>query len=67
MEPPVSQNKLSLNYVKITITMYTLVEAWQWKKEDHIPLFLPLHHIHGIINSLLSPLYQGAKVTIKFF
>ena len=42
----------------------TLVEAWQWKKEDHIPLFLPLHHIHGIINSLLSPLYQGAKVTM---
>ena len=42
----------------------TLVKAWQWKKEDHIPLFLPLHHIHGIINSLLSPLYQGAKVTM---
>ena len=42
----------------------TLVEAWQWKKEDHIPLFLPLHHIHGIINSLLSPLNQGAKVTM---
>ena len=41
-----------------------LVEAWQWKREDHIPLFLPLHHIHGIINSLLSPLYQGAKVTM---
>tara|TARA_B100000427_G_C15516166_1_gene598258 strand:- start:1752 stop:3224 length:1473 start_codon:yes stop_codon:yes gene_type:complete len=41
-----------------------LVEAWQWKKEDHIPLFLPLHHIHGIINSLLCPLYQGAKVTM---
>ncbi len=42
----------------------TLVEAWEWRKEDHIPLFLPLHHIHGIINSLCCPLYAGAKVTM---
>jgi len=42
----------------------TLVEAWEWTQEDHIPLFLPLHHIHGIINSLSCPLYVGAKVTM---
>ena len=41
-----------------------LVKAWKWTKEDHIPLFLPLHHIHGIINSLSCPLYVGAKVTM---
>ena len=41
-----------------------LVEAWEWTKEDHIPLFLPLHHIHGIINSLSCPLFIGAKVTM---
>ena len=34
-----------------------LVKAWEWTKDDHIPLFLPLHHIHGIINSLSCPLY----------
>ena len=39
-----------------------LVEAWKWTKDDHIPLILPLHHIHGIINSLCCPLYVGAKV-----
>jgi len=42
----------------------TLVDAWEWRKEDHIPLFLPLHHIHGIINSLSCPLFVGAKVTM---
>ena len=31
-----------------------LVKAWEWAKDDHIPLFLPLHHIHGIINSLFT-------------
>ncbi|MEQ9023463.1 MAG: AMP-binding protein, partial [Pseudomonadales bacterium] len=30
----------------------TLVEAWAWNQDDSIPLFLPLHHIHGIINIL---------------
>jgi len=41
-----------------------LTEAWHWSKEDHIPLFLPLHHIHGIINSLCCPLFVGAKTTM---
>ena len=41
-----------------------LIEAWEWTQEDFIPLFLPLHHIHGIINSLACPLWIGAKVEI---
>ena len=41
-----------------------LTEAWHWSKEDHIPLFLPLHHIHGIINYLCCPLFVGAKTTM---
>ncbi|RZO96089.1 MAG: long-chain fatty acid--CoA ligase, partial [Gammaproteobacteria bacterium] len=42
----------------------SLVEAWEWDKNDSIPLILPLHHIHGIINSLSCPLWVGAKVDI---
>ena len=30
----------------------TLIDAWSWTSDDVIPLFLPLHHIHGIINIL---------------
>jgi len=41
-----------------------LVKAWKWCKDDFIPVFLPLHHIHGIINSLLCPLSVGGKVDI---
>lgn len=40
----------------------TLVEAWEWSPEDRIPLFLPLHHIHGIINVLSCALWSGAMV-----
>ena len=40
----------------------TLVQAWEWTEEDVIPLFLPLHHIHGIINILSCGLWAGARV-----
>ncbi len=40
----------------------TLVKAWSWTEADIIPLFLPLHHIHGIINILCCGLWAGATV-----
>ena len=40
----------------------TLIEAWAWSEDDTIPLFLPLHHIHGIINILCCGLWSGASV-----
>ena len=39
-----------------------LLEAWCWSEDDVIPLFLPLHHIHGIINILSCGLWAGATV-----
>ncbi|MDT8429071.1 MAG: acyl-CoA synthetase [Pseudomonadales bacterium] len=42
----------------------TLLTAWAWQQEDSIPLFLPLHHIHGIINVLCCALWIGARVTL---
>jgi malonyl-CoA/methylmalonyl-CoA synthetase len=37
-----------------------LVTAWQWTAEDHLLLVLPMHHLHGILNGLLSALGAGA-------
>ena len=37
-----------------------LAEAWAWNPADHILHVLPLHHIHGIVNVLLCPLWVGA-------
>ncbi|MBB5350204.1 malonyl-CoA/methylmalonyl-CoA synthetase [Haloferula luteola] len=39
-----------------------LREAWEWSAEDRIPLFLPLHHVHGIVNILSCALASGARV-----
>jgi malonyl-CoA/methylmalonyl-CoA synthetase len=40
----------------------SLIEAWHWQADDRIPLFLPLHHIHGIINVMSSALWSGAEI-----
>lgn len=39
-----------------------LVKAWYWSSQDRIHHILPLHHIHGIVNALISPLLIGATV-----
>ncbi|MFK7733515.1 MAG: acyl-CoA synthetase [Pseudomonadales bacterium] len=46
----------------ITAQVETLLEAWEWQADDTIPLFLPLHHVHGIINVLTCGLWAGATV-----
>ena len=33
-----------------------MIEAWEWRSTDHMLLTLPLHHAHGIMNGLLSPI-----------
>ena len=38
----------------------TLVDAWEWTKEDRILNVLPLHHVHGIINVMSCALWVGA-------
>lgn len=40
----------------------SLVEAWEWRGSDRIPLFLPMHHIHGIINIACCALWSGAFI-----
>lgn len=37
-----------------------LVSEWAWSKNDVILHTLPLHHVHGIVNKLLCPLWVGA-------
>ena len=51
-------------HANIAAQISSLVNAWEWNENDQIPLILPLHHIHGIINSLSCPLWIGAKVDI---
>ncbi len=48
-------------HANIQAQITALVEAWGWRSGDWIPLFLPLHHIHGIVNVLGCALWSGAR------
>nr|XP_039334842.1 malonate--CoA ligase ACSF3, mitochondrial isoform X1 [Saimiri boliviensis boliviensis]XP_039334866.1 malonate--CoA ligase ACSF3, mitochondrial isoform X1 [Saimiri boliviensis boliviensis] len=37
-----------------------LIHKWAWTKDDVILHVLPLHHVHGVVNALLCPLWVGA-------
>ena len=39
-----------------------MAEAWRWGPGDAILHALPLHHVHGLVNALLTPLSVGASV-----
>ncbi|WP_324740414.1 acyl-CoA synthetase [Tsuneonella sp. CC-YZS046] len=51
-------------HANIAAQITTLLDAWAWSEDDAIPLFLPLHHVHGIINVLSCALWAGAKVDL---
>ena len=37
-----------------------MVSVWEWSPQDVVLHVLPLHHVHGIVNLLMTPLYVGA-------
>jgi malonyl-CoA/methylmalonyl-CoA synthetase len=49
-------------HANIEAQIKSLALAWEWSSADRIPLFLPLHHIHGIINVLSCGLWSGAEI-----
>ncbi|CAF0818190.1 unnamed protein product [Rotaria sordida] len=40
----------------------SMIKAWGWTKNDVMLHVLPLHHVHGLVNALLTPLFIGAKI-----
>ncbi|CAZ86057.1 unnamed protein product [Tuber melanosporum] len=50
----------------LTTQAETLVTAWEMCKDDHLLHVLPLHHVHGIVNATLAPLFAGGAVEYLF-
>ncbi|SMQ50533.1 unnamed protein product [Zymoseptoria tritici ST99CH_3D7] len=48
----------------LTAQARSLIKAWDYTPADHLLHVLPLHHIHGTVNALLTPLLAGS--TIEF-
>jgi len=49
-------------HAALTAQIHDVVSAWEMSERDHLVHFLPLHHVHGILNNLLCVLYAGGSV-----
>lgn len=45
----------------LTNQINSLTNAWNISNTDTILHTLPLHHVHGVVNALMLPLYLGGK------
>lgn len=55
-----------LSSSNINFQARSLVEAWEYSPSDYLLHVLPLHHIHGTVNALLTPLYAGCTIEFTF-
>lgn len=42
-----------------------MIKAWEWKVSDCIINILPLHHVHGIVNCVMTSLYNGSTLIME--
>lgn len=49
-----------LTHRNVTANMEGMVKSWRWASTDRILHVLPLYHVHGLVNALMTPLYCGA-------
>lgn len=54
-----------LTHGNIMAMIKGMVKSWEWTSQDSVLHVLPLHHVHGIINVLLTPLACGATCVME--
>lgn len=50
----------------MTAQARSLLQAWEYSASDHLLHVLPLHHIHGTINAVFTPLFSGSTIEFLF-
>ena len=55
-----------LSQSNITAQARSLIKAWDYSPDDYLFHVLPLHHIHGTINALITPLMAGCTIEFLF-
>ncbi|KAG5924854.1 hypothetical protein E4U42_004539 [Claviceps africana] len=50
----------------LTAQAHSLLQAWEYAPSDHLLHVLPLHHIHGTVNAVITPLFAGSSIEFMF-
>lgn len=50
----------------MTAQATSLLKAWEYAPSDRLLHVLPLHHIHGTINAILTPLFSGSSIEFLY-
>ena len=50
----------------LTAQAQSLIKAWRYTPSDLLLHVLPLHHIHGTVNALITPLFSGSSIEFLF-
>lgn len=50
----------------MTAQARSLLQAWEYAPSDRLLHVLPLHHIHGTINAIFTPLFAGSSVEFLY-
>lgn len=60
------QKGVLLPQTVMTAQARSLLQAWEYSPSDHLLHVLPLHHIHGTINAVFTPLFAGSSIEFLF-
>ena len=50
----------------LTAQASSLLQAWHYTPQDRLLHLLPLHHIHGIVNAILTPVLAGSSIEFMY-
>ncbi|KAJ5109630.1 hypothetical protein N7532_002275 [Penicillium argentinense] len=44
----------------------SLLQAWKYTPNDRLLHLLPLHHIHGVVNAIVTPIFSGSSIEFMY-
>ncbi|KAJ5658944.1 hypothetical protein N7507_005395 [Penicillium longicatenatum] len=44
----------------------SLLQAWKYTPQDRLLHLLPLHHIHGVVNATITPIFSGSSIEFMY-
>lgn len=55
-----------LSEANLAAQAQSLLTAWQYRPSDRLLHVLPLHHIHGTVNAIITPLLAGSSIEFMY-